>query len=203
MTVEFPDVMPVEVTGTNWPYTNIWKNVAWVYNCMVYTTVTVISTLLQILESPNPFTYSDSASEVKSKVISMTMKNPDGTPMEVAGTDDPIEMWIPGKPSLVPPARKFSFLTSASSEKVELNYHSIVVTTNNTGMHIIIRPESPDDRYRVFLKYMDFPNETYNDWVGEVPTEEVSADSYRQCLNWCTLSTWRTVQHQARVRSCE
>ena len=124
------------------------------------------------------------------------MKNPDGTPMEVAGTDDPIEMWIPGKPSLVPLARKFSFLTSASSEKVELNYHSIVVATNNTGMHIIIRPESPDDRYRVFFKYMDFPNETYNDWVGEVPTEEVRADSYKQCLNWCTLSTWRTVQHQ-------
>ena len=70
-----------------------------------------------------------------------------------------------GKPDMVPEAGNFTFISSPSG--VNMNYHTIHIPANDTGLHMIIRPASPDDVYYVYLKYGDFPNETYFDWKGE------------------------------------
>ena len=49
------------------------------------------------MESPNPFTYTDSADAVTGKVMSMSMKNADGSPKKVANLTTPIAMRLPGK----------------------------------------------------------------------------------------------------------
>ena len=49
-----------------------------------------------VMETPNPFTYDDSASAVQGKVMTMGFKNPDGSPMKIADTEKPIDIWMPG-----------------------------------------------------------------------------------------------------------
>ena len=71
-----------------------------------------------------------------------------------------------GKPEKVPEPSIFTFLSSSSGPT--MNFHTINITTNDTGLHAIIRPASPYDVYYVYLKYEGFPNETYYDWKGEV-----------------------------------
>ena len=48
------------------------------------------------METPNPFTYDDSADSVSGKVMSMTFKNADGSPVKVADLDTPVDIWMPG-----------------------------------------------------------------------------------------------------------
>ena len=48
------------------------------------------------METPNPFTYDDSADSVSGKVMSMTFKNADGSPIKVADLDTPVDIWMPG-----------------------------------------------------------------------------------------------------------
>ena len=102
------------------------------------------------------------------------MKNPDGSPMNVTNTSEPFQIWMKGKPSSVPPAGKFSFMTPASGENMTMNYHTIVNPKNQSSIHMIIKPLNEYEVYKVYLKYEGFPNETYYDWVGVVPNNEVS-----------------------------
>ena len=53
------------------------------------------------METPNPFTYDDSADSVSGKVMSMTFKNADGSPVKVADLDTPVDIWMPGKEILM------------------------------------------------------------------------------------------------------
>ena len=82
-------------------------------------------------------------------------------------------MTCAGKPSLVPPASKHYFLTSAKNAG-KMNYHTVTVPANDTGLHVIVRPDSLDDVYDVYVKYMEFPNASYYDWKTEVRTAFVT-----------------------------
>ena len=77
-------------------------------------------------------------------------------------------VYFTGKPHLLPPPKLFSFIASAKSKKTEMNYHTISVPGNDTGLHVIIRPQSEHDVYDLYIKYAGFPNESYYDWRTEV-----------------------------------
>ena len=49
-----------------------------------------------VMETPNPFTYDDSADSVSGKVMSMTFKQPDGTPINVTDLTTPVDIWMTG-----------------------------------------------------------------------------------------------------------
>lgn len=68
-----------------------------------------------------------------------------------------------------PGLMKFSIIPGVTQNGI--NYHRITVDDNNTAILVIVQPLDPDHRYAVYLKYEGFPNETYNDWNGEVPRE--------------------------------
>ena len=49
------------------------------------------------MESPNAYTYSDTASQIKSKVKSISLAGPNGTDLVVENATEPFVMWLEGK----------------------------------------------------------------------------------------------------------
>lgn len=58
----------------------------------------------------------------------------------------------------------------------DISYHRITVTENDTAILAIIQPLEVNEHYTVFLKYEGFPNETYYDWIGEIPNNAEGGD---------------------------
>lgn len=54
-----------------------------------------VSIFYQTMESPNPFTYSDTANTVKSKVKSLSFTDPDGNTISVEDSE-PIDIYMEG-----------------------------------------------------------------------------------------------------------
>jgi len=119
------------------------------------------------MESENPFTYSDSASSVNSKVKSLSFTDANGTTIKMENMTEDFVIWQDGKPGLVPPAGLYTFI--ASTEEMIMNFHTVSLPGNDSSLHIYIKPGSDSDIYQVFIKYMDFPNETYYDHVSTLP----------------------------------
>jgi len=71
-----------------------------------------------------------------------------------------------------PELSNFTFLSSSSGDSY--NYHRIEIPDNGTALYASIFPVNPVDIYYVYLKYEDFPNETYYDWVAVIPNPELS-----------------------------
>ena len=49
------------------------------------------------MESDNPFTYSDSADQVKTKVQTLELVDSAGKPISVENTTEPMYIWLDGK----------------------------------------------------------------------------------------------------------
>ena len=58
---------------------------------------------------------------------------------------------LSGKPNLVPAARNYTSV-AAPGEDASMNYHAILIEKNNTGLHMIIVPENPDDYFDVYVQ---------------------------------------------------
>ena len=52
------------------------------------------------MESPNPFTYSDSASQIKTNVKALSFAYPNGTAIKMENTSEPFNIWLDGRLSL-------------------------------------------------------------------------------------------------------
>ena len=52
------------------------------------------------MESPNPFTYSDSASQVKTNVKALSFAYPNGTAIKMENTSEPFNIWLDGRFSI-------------------------------------------------------------------------------------------------------
>jgi len=70
-----------------------------------------------------------------------------------------------------PELSNFTFLSNASGDSI--NYHRIEIPDNGTALFASIFPVNPVDVYYVYLKYDDFPNATYYDWVGVIPNPDL------------------------------
>ena len=49
------------------------------------------------MESPNPFTYSDSASQIKTNVKALSFAYPNGTAIKMENTSEPFNIWLDGR----------------------------------------------------------------------------------------------------------
>ena len=58
---------------------------------------------------------------------------------------------FPGHPELVPPARNYTSV-AAPGEAINMNYHSVVIEKNNSGLHMLIIPENQDDYFDVYVQ---------------------------------------------------
>ena len=48
------------------------------------------------MESANPYTYSDSASQIKTNVKALSFTYPNGTAIKMENTSDPFNIWLDG-----------------------------------------------------------------------------------------------------------
>ena len=52
------------------------------------------------MESPNPYTYSDSASQIKTNVKALSFAYPNGTAIKMENTSEPFKIWLDGRLSI-------------------------------------------------------------------------------------------------------
>ena len=120
------------------------------------------------METPNPFTYDDSAQEVSGSVLSMRLTNSDGTARRVSDLSAPVDIWLPGKPQSIPEATHHTFVTSLSGGDVDMSFHSVEIARNHTALHVILRPARVEDVFDVYFMFQEFPNATHYDWKTTV-----------------------------------
>ncbi|CAH1794576.1 unnamed protein product [Owenia fusiformis] len=112
----------------------------------------------------------------ESGVLSISFTYPNGTEMKKENMSEPIEMFINGKPDLVPEALNYTFTTyrtGPEKDKLKMNHHSVTLPRNGSSLHVIIYPMTEDDEYDVYMAYGIFPNETYFDYKTHIPSDEV------------------------------
>ncbi|XP_013393280.1 uncharacterized protein LOC106161002 [Lingula anatina] len=115
----------------------------------------------------NPYSWGDTSSAIKTPVLSLSYMNEDGSPMEISNASEPIEIVLDKDASVIPKAVNFSLLSDGS-----LKCHHTKIPTNGSTIHVIVRPTLPEDRFRVYIKHMEFPNKTHYDHVDYIPREE-------------------------------
>ena len=83
----------------------------------------------------NPFTFSDTASKVKSKLTGINFETADG-PMSVNDTDEPIEIKIQNNP---PPPKEPENLLMSVDGQVQSGYHKVEI--HNESFRALIVPQ--------------------------------------------------------------
>ena len=121
----------------------------------------------------NPFSYSDSAKAIKSGVVTLSYSNPDGSPKEVSNTSEPIDIRTAGKPELAPPSSNFTvWAPVAEVSELPMAYHRIQINSNDSSLHIVLRPMDEITFFQVFVAYKYFPNETLYNFTQIIPTTD-------------------------------
>ena len=111
--------------------------------------------------SKNPFAWDSTSSKVKSKVMTMELKNSTGHPIKVSNLSKPIDMWVPRGLSV-----NFSLYT-AKHEK--MLYRAFPVVENDTSIQVEILAEDNNTELIAYLRYEKFPTEEFHDFKYVLP----------------------------------
>ncbi|XP_063443914.1 polycystin-1-like protein 2 [Mytilus trossulus] len=130
-----------------------------------------------VVNKDNPFTFGNTSdSNVKTRVVSIDLSNPcTGQKAVVQNTSKPIEVEMEGNPDKIDCPMEFILCLSRKTTGVdprEYNYHPVQVDTNDSTIHFTIWPDREGDRFKVFLKYEDYPNATFYDHTTIIPHDK-------------------------------
>jgi hypothetical protein len=117
-----------------------------------------------VSNSKNPFAWDSSASKVKSKVMTMELKNASGHPIKVSNLSQPIDMWVPRGLSV-----NFSLYTVNHGKML---YRAFPVVENDTSIQVEILPEDNNTELIAYLRRGKFPTEEIYDFKYVLPKRE-------------------------------
>ena len=111
--------------------------------------------------SKNPFAWDSTSSKVKSKVMTMELKNSTGHPIKVSNLSKPIDMWVPRGLSV-----NFSLYTAKHKKML---YRAFPVVENDTSIQVEILAEDNNTELVAYLRYGNFPTEEFHDFKYVLP----------------------------------
>ena len=109
----------------------------------------------------NPFAWDSTSSKVKSKVMTMELKNSTGHLIKVSNLSKPIDMWVPRELSV-----NFSLYTVKHKKML---YRAFPVVENDTSIQIEILAEDNNTELIAYLRYGKFPTEENYDFKYVLP----------------------------------
>ena len=81
---------------------------------------------------------------------------------------------------------------TSGHDPTEFNYHPVQVDTNDSTIHFTVWPERDGDRFKLYIKYEDYPNATYYDHSVILPHDK---DSFKQIDERLYPEKRRYLQH--------
>lgn len=137
----------------------------------------------------NPFTWDDSAKGIKSSVVDFSLKKDDGTPLEISGLKDPVELFIPVSRQEQKTGNKSDekYFAKPSDGSSNLRYHRIDIPSANSIVFFEIQPER-GEVFEVFVSAQKKPTPTDYQFKTRVPdfsscTAYSKSTGYHNCSN--------------------
>ena len=114
-----------------------------------------------ISNTKNPFAWDGTSARVKSKVMTMELKNASGHPIKVSNLSKPIDMWVPRAESV-----NFSLYTVNHGKML---YRAFPVVENDTSIQVEILAEDNNTELIAYLRHGKFPTEEMYDFKYVLP----------------------------------
>ena len=148
-----------------------------------------------VSNSKNPFAWDSSSSKVKSKVMTMELKNASGHPIKVSNLSKPIDMWVPRGLSV-----NFSLYTVNHGK---LLYRAFPVVENDTSIQVEILAEDNNTELIAYLRRGKFPTEEIYDFKYVLPKREFLVEPTGNVSSTNKTKTGRQINPYIVFRSNE
>ncbi|XP_044184688.1 polycystic kidney disease protein 1-like 2 [Acropora millepora] len=135
---------------------------------------------LMTLSAFNPFTWDATSASVKSHVLSLVLKDQDGTLLKVENSEKEVELKIKRDQKKEPIDAKESFFAKPS-DNGKMQYHKIdLPDATGNAVRLRIKPTG-STVFKVFVRYGQRPTVTEYDAERKVPDGKCSLNSQRRC----------------------
>ncbi|KAL3878017.1 hypothetical protein ACJMK2_035653 [Sinanodonta woodiana] len=123
-----------------------------------------------MINKNSPFTFGSNSGTVGTSVVTLQYSKPGSSEkVKVENTTTPIVIYLKGNGANDAEAGLYTLTVKRGDISGSLNYHTLNITNNNTSLHVIIHPEHDNERFEVFIKYADYPNDTNYDYMDVIP----------------------------------
>lgn len=145
----------------------------------------------------NPFAWDDSASDVSSKVVGLSLTDGNGNPLDLSGTD--VEAFVPRDLTKNPvdPPEMHAF----SEDDGAMRVHRFNRTSNFTAIGIEARPVDENMKLLLLVRYGQRPSANHHDWnfttasIAESRTMRKLPDPFTFILSMDVLTTNMTEEN--------